>query len=194
MGPARYIDALEHEGRLLADTAATLDLATPVPTCPGWALRDLLQHLGGVHRWAGEHVRHKRDSILRVDDFRELVSDWPQDAGLVDWYRRELAYLIDTLRGAPADIECAVFLKSADPLSFWTRRQAHEACIHRADVESITGRLTPVYEDFAADGIDELVDGFVPRRFMKLRSETPRTLAIDPSDPSRLFAAVTGSD
>ena len=149
MGPARYIDALEHEGRLLADTAATLDLATPVPTCPGWALRDLLHHLGGVHRWAGEHVRHKRDSILRVDDFRELVSDWPQDAGLVDWYRRELAYLIDTLRSAPDDIDCAVFLKSADPLSFWSRRQAHEACIHRADVEAIAGRLTPVDAEFA---------------------------------------------
>ena len=69
MGPAEYIEALEVEGSRLADTASELDVASPVPTCPGWVLRDLLRHLGGVHRWAGAHLRDRRDSILRVDDF-----------------------------------------------------------------------------------------------------------------------------
>jgi uncharacterized protein (TIGR03083 family) len=185
--PAQYIDALEREGTRLADTADAIDLNAAVPTCPGWTLRDLLQHLGGVHRWAGEHIRGRLPQVLRVDDFRDLVGEWPDDTALVDWYRGELDLLLDTFRAAPRDIDCARFLKSPDPLSFWTRRQAHEATIHRADVEAIIDRLTPVDTPFALDGIDELVDGFVPRPFMKLRSEQPLTLGIAPSDSDRVW-------
>jgi uncharacterized protein (TIGR03083 family) len=185
--PAQYIDALEREGNRLADTAETIDLDAPVPTCPGWTLRDLLQHIGGVHRWAGEHIRDRLPRILQIDDFRDLVGEWPDDTALVDWYRNEMQLLLDMFRSAPRDIDCASFLKSPDPLSFWTRRQAHEATIHRADVEAIIGRLTPVDTPFALDGIDELVDGFVPRPFMKLRSEEPLTLGIAPGDGDRLW-------
>ena len=94
-----------------------------------------------------------------LDDFRDLVGEWPDDPVLVDWYRGEFQLLLDTFRAAPRDIDCARFLKSPDPLTFWTRRQAHEAIIHRADVATIVGRLTPVDTEFALDGIDELVDG-----------------------------------
>jgi uncharacterized protein (TIGR03083 family) len=186
--PAEYIEALATEGYRLADTASALDLASPVPTCPGWVLRDLLQHLGGVHRWAGAHLRDRRESILRVDDFQDLVGPWPPDNGLVAWYRSELELLIHTLRSAPLDIECAVFLKSTSPLAHWVRRQAHETAIHRADVESIVGTQTPVDIEFALDGIDELVDCFVPRPFMKLRSKNPTTLGIAPGDSDRFWA------
>ena len=41
--------------------------------------------------------------------------------------------------------------------------------------------------EFALDGIDELVDGFVPRPFMKLRSEEPIRLAISPDDGDRIW-------
>jgi hypothetical protein len=47
--------------------------------------------------------------------------------------------------------------------------------------------LTPVNTEFALDGIDELVDGFVPRRFMKLRSSSPRTLGIAPDGADRVW-------
>ena len=187
MEPAEYIDALEREGNRLADTADTIDLAAPVPTCPDWTLRDLLRHIGGIHRWAGEHIRDRLPRVLQVDDFRDLVGEWPDDPALVDWYRVELQLLLDTFRAAPRDIDCARFLKSPDPLTFWTRRQAHEATIHRVDVEAIVGRLTPVDPEFALDGIDELVDGFVPRPFMKLRSPEPLTLAIEPDDGDRTW-------
>ena len=38
----------------------------PVPTCPGWTVRDLLAHQGMVHRWATAVVRG--DDPARVDD------------------------------------------------------------------------------------------------------------------------------
>jgi uncharacterized protein (TIGR03083 family) len=188
VGPAEYIEALAVEGSRLADTASELDAESPVPTCPGWVLRDLLRHLGGVHRWAGAHLRDQRDTILRVDDFEALVGGWPADIEMVTWYRSELELLIHTLRGAPLDIECAVFLKSTSSLAHWARRQAHETAIHRSDVESIMDTRTPVETEFALDGIDELVDCFVPRPFMKLRSKVPATLGIAPDDGERFWA------
>lgn len=188
MDPADYVEALAAEGNRLADMATTIDVESLVPTCPDWVLRDLIRHLGGVHRWAGQHIRDQRTSILRVEDFEQLVGPWPSDRELVGWYRGELGLLIESLRAAPVDIACATFLKSATPLSHWARRQAHETAIHRADVESIIGAPSPVATEFAVDGIDELVDCFVPRPFMKLRSKDPVTLGIAPDDSDRFWA------
>ena len=39
-----------------ADILATSDLAATVPTCPGWTLADLGNHLRGVHLWAAHAV------------------------------------------------------------------------------------------------------------------------------------------
>jgi uncharacterized protein (TIGR03083 family) len=185
--PRQYIDALEAEGTRLAETAAGIAPETPVPTCPDWTLRDLVRHVGGVHRWAGEHIRNRRASVLGVDDFEDLVGPWPADSDLADWYRAELDLLVQTLRSAPPGIDCVTFLKSRDPLSFWARRQAHEATIHRADVESIAGSPTAVSPEFALDGIDELLNGFVPRPFMKLRSPAPKSLCVAPKQGDRVW-------
>jgi hypothetical protein len=37
----------------------------PVPTCPGWTVRDLLAHQGMVHRWASGQ---RLDAVLRGQD------------------------------------------------------------------------------------------------------------------------------
>src|ERR1700752_1604641 len=47
-----YIGALRGEGELLAAAAERAGMGAPVPSCPGWAVRDLLKHTGYVHRWA----------------------------------------------------------------------------------------------------------------------------------------------
>jgi uncharacterized protein (TIGR03083 family) len=180
-----HVSALQHEGDRLADTAEQIDLSVAVPTCPDWTLRDLLRHIGGVHRWAGEHIRDRREKILRVDDLETLFGSWPADHALVEWYRDELRLLVNTFREAPSDIQCATFLKATSPLAHWTRRQAHEVTIHRADVESIVDKLTPVSPEFGADGIDELLSAFIPRPFMKLRSTDAVTFSVKPSDSPR---------
>ena len=40
---------------------------------------------------------------------------------------------------------------------FWQRRMALETAVHRADVESAVGPVTPIDADLALDGIDELL-------------------------------------
>ena len=41
------------------------------------------------------------------------------------------------------DLECWHFFDAPTPIAFWARRQAHETAIHRADVQSCTGAVTP---------------------------------------------------
>ena len=49
--------ALVDENALFAALAATADPDTPVPTCPGWSLKQLFRHVGRGDRWAATIVR-----------------------------------------------------------------------------------------------------------------------------------------
>jgi uncharacterized protein (TIGR03083 family) len=51
-----HIDALRTEGERMAAAAAVADPDGAVPTCPEWTVRDLIRHMGGVHRWATGYV------------------------------------------------------------------------------------------------------------------------------------------
>lgn len=166
-------------GTRLADTAEQAGADAPVPTCPDWTVRDLLLHVGAVHRWAASYVRDRAQerSAFAVPE-RESITD----AELFPWYRQGHRTLIETLQGAPADVDCWSFLPARTPLDFWVRRQTHETTMHRVDAESAAGSPSPVPADVATDGIDELLSGFVVRPRAKLRSEEPRTLAVHTTD------------
>ena len=71
---------------------------------------------------------------------------------------------METLAAADPAVECATFMAAPSPLAFWTRRQAHETAIHRADAERAAGATPDTRRTFAADGIDELITGFGRRR------------------------------
>jgi uncharacterized protein (TIGR03083 family) len=163
---AEHVDALRQQGELLAEVAAATEPDTPVPTCPGWRLRDLLRHVGGVHRWATVHVAEARPRPLDDAEEAEVMAAPADDAVLVDWFREGHARLVGALAAAPPDLDCWSFLPAPSPLAFWARRQAHETAIHRADAQSHGGEatITPYDPAFAADGLDELLLGFASRR------------------------------
>jgi len=180
---AEHIAALRREGGLLAGAADGTSMDAAVPTCPGWVLRDLVRHVGMVHRWATVYLGQCRMTVLTEDEEREQLEPAPDgDDRLVDWYRAGHAVLVDALSDAPADLECWHFMPAPSPLAFWARRQAHEAAIHRVDAESASGRLTPFDPAFAVDGIDEMLNGFMPRRVKRLRTERPRSLYLHATD------------
>lgn len=172
-----HIEALEREGALLAAAAGRRGLAAPVPACSGWQVRDLLRHLGYVHRWAAGYVGQARRTMVKEPAETEILRAGPADQKLLAWFRDGLADLAGVLRSADPGLICWTFLDAASPLAFWARRQAHETAIHRADTEGAGGEVvvspgaaiatvtvvTPFPADFAADGIDELLTGFAPR-------------------------------
>jgi uncharacterized protein (TIGR03083 family) len=179
---ASHVEVLRLEGERMAEAAAAAGPAAPVPTCPEWVVRDLVRHTGGIHRWATGIVATPRTEVWAVG-LDEVVGTWSSDGELIQWFRAGHADLLTALEAAPADLECWTFLRGTSPLAHWARRQAHETTIHRVDAERAAGSaLSPIAAAMAADGVDELLCGFVPRRSTKLRSETPSVLRVRTSD------------
>ncbi len=179
-----HIDALAAGGRVLRESSARSGLGAAVPTCAGWNVTDLVTHLGMVHRWAAANLRG--DDAHRPED-SEAEAAASDD--LLAWFSSGLQALIDTLHSTPDDAQALVFLADAPPpRQFWARRQAHETTIHAVD--AIAAQLArwpratevPVSPELAADGIDELLCGFVPRRRSRLRSAAPFTLVVRADD------------
>lgn len=177
------IEVLRGEGPTLAAAAARADLDVPVPTCPGWRMRDLVRHVGGVHRWARTYVATAWETMRENDtDLEALVGGWPHDEDLLDWFREGHVALVDTLEAAPTDLACWTFLPAPSPRAFWARRQAHETAVHRADAELATGPAAPAPPAFAADGLDELLMGFLGRRRAGVHTAEERTFDLRATD------------
>ncbi|MFI6894701.1 maleylpyruvate isomerase family mycothiol-dependent enzyme [Streptomyces sp. NPDC050256] len=175
---AEHIRSLDAEGRLLADAAQEAGTGAPVPTCPGWQVRDLLRHTAMVHTWAASFVTEGHTAY--VPDAGEPDLDGPE---LLDWFRAGHRLLVEALERAPQDLECWAFFAAPSPLAFWARRQAHETTVHRVDAESARGGpLSPVASDHAVDGVDELLRGFHARPKSRVRTDVPRTLRVRATD------------
>lgn len=164
------------------DFAAVLaegDLDAAVPTCPRWTLRDLADHLGGVHQWA-------RHAVVE-GDAKGVATSPPQDrAGVVAWYADSARGLVDTLAATPVDAPAWAFGPEPKVAGFWRRRQVHETVMHTYDALAALGRegdwrISPA---LAWDGIDEVATMFYPRQVRLGRTEPlAGTLRITPSDP-----------
>jgi uncharacterized protein (TIGR03083 family) len=165
---AEHLDALRREGELMAVAADRAGLAAAVPSCPAWQVKDLLRHTGYIHRWAARHIAERPAEVIDGPSEADILRGGAADADLPGWFRAGHAALVETLAGADPEVRCATFMPAPSPLAFWTRRQAHETAIHRADAELAAGPAdgpVPVYPPrFAADGIDELIMGFGQRR------------------------------
>lgn len=184
-GLAIYLDWLRSAAGRLEAEARQAGLEAPVPTCPGWTVRDLLVHQGMVHRWAAANVAGPAAAGLAADLAADEVARRAEKAGyaaadLPGWFRGGCAALAAALQGAPADLAAMIFLKDAPaPREFWARRQAHETTIHAADaLAAVLGRAPLAAEagigpEQALDGVDELLCGFLPRRKTQLRTDRP---------------------
>jgi uncharacterized protein (TIGR03083 family) len=178
--PAEHIAALERDGARLAAAAGRAGLGAMVPPCPPWRVRDLLRHLGFVHRWAAGYVSQAREEMTDEPAEDELLLAGPGDGELLGWFRDGHAELVRALRSADPGLRCWTFLPAPSALAFWARRQAHETAIHRADAESAAGQVAAFPAAFAADGIDELIMGFWARG--RAHADRPSCLRIQATD------------
>jgi uncharacterized protein (TIGR03083 family) len=182
-----HIDGIERDGGQLADAAEAAGLTALVPACPGWQVRDLVRHQAYVHGWAARHVKERLPELIDEADEPAILGGGPPDAELIAAYQAGLAGLVQTLREADPDVVCATFMSAPSPLAFWARRQAHETAIHRFDAQSASAAGSPspaaaFGPAFAADGIDELIMSFAPRRRYRARGDGERSLAVLAAD------------
>jgi uncharacterized protein (TIGR03083 family) len=189
-----HIGALRSAGSRLSAAAANAGPDAAVPSCPGWVVRDLVRHQGGVHRWAASIVGTPRTEEWRVD-LDEVVGTWPDDANLIGWFGEGLDALVKVLSAADPDLTCWTFLAAPSPLAMWARRQAHETSVHGVDAElAATRAAAPFPARFAADGIAELLECFITRPGGRLRSDPVRRLRVRCTDAPRDWLVMIGPD
>ena len=193
---ATYGEAIGNAGSVLRGNAASAGLDTPVPTCPAWDVAGLVTHVGIVHRWATCNVR--REPVRRTSEVR-AEADGAVD--LLDWFDDGLVDLINALAQAPDNLSAWFFLPASPPPRLaWLRRQAHETTIHAVDAMAARLGRRPlasevwVRPELAADGVDELLTGFLPRKKHALTRESPQRVLVSLTDVERSWLVELGPE
>lgn len=182
LAPARYLELIDADAtRLLA---VARDLEAPVPTCPGWTVRDLVEHLAMVYQHKIASTRLQRQP-----------EDWPPPTPPGDpreWLAASRAELLELLLDKGPDAPSATWWPPDQTVGFWYRRMAQETAVHRVDAESAAGAMTPVAADLAVDGIDEVLMIMLEGDWSDLAPEDWRDVA--PEAGSGKAVAVLGGD
>lgn len=149
----RSPDALIDQNRLLGELVRTADPSAPVPSCPGWTVRQLLTHVGRGHRWAAKIVRDRADAPV---DPRTVPGGKPpaDTSAAVDWLDESGRLLLDAVTATGADTPVWTFV-GPQPAAWWIRRRLHESVVHRADLALALGAPYEVEPEVAADGVSE---------------------------------------
>lgn len=135
----------------------------PVPTCPGWVVRDVVEHTGQAHRSTAALLRGEEPGA-RV----EMGGD------PMEWLRDGAIELVEALTRAPQE--------------FLARRACHVTTLRAVDaLAAALGRApdpgeTWIGTDLAVDGIDEVLTELTTRPTSRLRSADESVLVVDPGD------------
>jgi len=185
-------------GSRISELIRRSDLTTPAVRLGRWRVRDVVAHLGGVHRWATRIV------VNRSMDGPGFTKSKLDGVELCDWFDEGVAELVAAFETNDPDGPCPNFNPgSAKTVSWWERRQMHETIVHRWDVENALECTTPIAADVSVDCIDEYLDVFVRTRGKQTLTaplvisvtEPPRSWTLVPADrPGRLdiFAGNSG--
>ncbi|HVV08680.1 maleylpyruvate isomerase N-terminal domain-containing protein [Amycolatopsis sp.] len=160
--PGRYLETLGIEVELLVDASRAASASTPVPACPGFTVGEVLRHVGGSYRVAWHWITEGR-----------APRSWQQDPvpgqSTEDYLRTGLADLLAELTTHEAGEYAASWWPADRSYGFWCRRAAHETTVHRFDVqEAVDARISEIAEDFAIDGVDEVLSAWFGQRLALL--------------------------
>ncbi len=150
-----FLGATGKYGRLLLEAAGSVDLDTPVPTCPDWQVRDLVAHTAAVYQ-------HKATTVR--DGWVDESPPWPSEVAeatsgdVVGVLEASLDDLLDVFGRADLTQPTYTWCDHDHTADWWVRRMAHESVIHGADAIVAAGG-TPTAESWlAVDGVDEILD------------------------------------
>lgn len=154
-------NALIAENASFAAMLRDADLSTPVPTCPGWTLGQLVLHIGRGDRWCTRIVAEESGDFI---DPRTVSGGNPpvdHDAQIA-WLHEGPPALLDAVAQTGADRPVWTFL-GPRPAGWWIRRRLHETAVHRADAALALGVGFDIDPALAADGVTEYLERVVVR-------------------------------
>jgi uncharacterized protein (TIGR03083 family) len=188
-----YLTSIEADNRTLLDIAAESDLALPVPTCPGWTLRDLVEHVSGATRWVSTCV-----SSGLVAQERILLPGPSGREDLLEWAQESVEELLTVLAATPPEQPVWTPIRGALGSLWWRRKQALEVAIHRTDAQVAVGGVSETIDaPLALDGIDEYAEEFLPLMLLGVAKAPPVTavlLSPNDTDESRTLSLIPAGD
>lgn len=167
-----------------------------VPSCPGWTVRDLVAHQGMVHRWVAAVLRGRRLDAAAVEEEGRRTVDQ------LDWLDTGVKDLLQAFVDTPADADLWFLLPREDGSAreAWARRQCHETTVHALDAMAASlGRPPLAGETWlrparAADGVDELLTGFLRWPRAPLRLPEPAGVLVESADTGEDWTLLLGPD
>lgn len=189
-----YLASIEADGRALLGMAADFDLDLPIPTCPGWMLMDLVEHVSGASIWVSTCVSSGLTAQERI-----LPTAPAGREDLLAWARASLDELVTVLSATPPDHLVWTPLRGPLGSVWWRRKTALEFAIHRTDAEAALGlRPETIDPRLALDGIDEYAEEFLPLMMLGVAEPPPVTAVLllpnDISDSRTLSLIPAGDD
>ena len=157
MESREYIDIVRNRSVGLLVSART-DLTAPIPSCPGWTMKDLVAHVGGTWGWVARIV----STGTRSGEF-PTIPDTVTGSALISVVEERVRQLLQVLEGADPEADCWTFGPPRSAL-FWFRRQALETTVHAWDAEGAVAHPAPIDADLACEGIDEFLTVMLPRQ------------------------------
>ncbi|MDE0134853.1 MAG: maleylpyruvate isomerase N-terminal domain-containing protein [Acidimicrobiaceae bacterium] len=163
------------------------DLGRPVPSCPGWDLEGLIEHCATV--WT--FVTGSIDAGERTDPAAVTRPDGPVSR----WHDEAFSTLTGVLESRRPDEPAWTWDPQHQSMSFWWRRMAQEATMHRWDAEAALG-VTPTVIDpeLAVDGIDEMFDVYVRLRNPTAFAGSGETVHLHATDAHGEWVITRGGD
>lgn len=160
---ARHLDGLRAAMVAVVRYADRAGLDAPVPTRPGWSVRDLVAHQGHAHRSIAARLRGEEPGAAE-----------PVTGDALDWLRDRAIELAEGLARSPHD--------------GWARRACHQTTMHAVDaLAAVLGRVpdpaeTGISVELAVDGIDDLLTGLPTPATVRLHAPTESVLLVAPDD------------
>ena len=177
---ARLESSIAEVGALLAEA----DPGAVVPACPGWTVHDLTGHLVSGHRWSA--------AIVLTGSRQAVPAPGPDPLGRFEASGKALlAALLAIDPGEP----CWNFAHVNERAGFWARRRMHELLVHGVDARQACGLAVTLDPGLAADGIDEVLNVFLPR--MRQRGAEPAVtvpVGIQATDTGNLWTLTPVAD
>lgn len=167
---------------------AILDHA--VPSCPGWTIQDLIEHLGTVQRRAAARVG------LQTDATGVELNIPTEPAEMLSWFDDGWRELDRIFTEMPPSTQAWNWTGENHTLGWMIRRHAHEVAIHRYDAElahmglpsvnafkSLPSESIPFgyVPEFAKDGLNERLYVTIAGR-PTLKGSLPGSLHIHAND------------